>query len=348
MTIEYEQHAQPLRDRYAQAMAETPKARIRNVAQAMGVSELELVVANCGTIKSTLLREPAQDIFRELGTLGTVMALTRNDNCVHERHGRYEEIRAGKTMGIVLGPDIDLRLFFGEWKTAVAVNDGGRLSLQFFDKAGGAIHKVYCTNATDLDAYQTLVEKFKEPAPSWPAVVPFVAPPDQTLPQAPAELRPQWLAMKDTHEFFPLLQRMNVTRLTALQGVGVDLAQIVPNDTVEQMLQAVVDRDIAMMCFVGNRSLIQIHSGPIKKLLRTGQWFNILEPHFNLHLDTSAIDVTWIVNKPTKDGWLTSLECFDKNGDMIAQFYGARKPGIPELAEWRKLLVGYCPEPLAA
>ena len=31
-----------------------------------------------------------QAIFRDLGTLGEVMALTRNDWCVHERHGRYQ------------------------------------------------------------------------------------------------------------------------------------------------------------------------------------------------------------------------------------------------------------------
>ncbi|HEX2517953.1 MAG TPA: ChuX/HutX family heme-like substrate-binding protein, partial [Castellaniella sp.] len=138
------------------------------------------------------------------------------------------------------------------------------------------------------------------------------------------------------------------SRLTALRDVGADLAQTVPNDQVERMLHDVVDQRISIMCFVGNRSMVQIHSGPIKTLRRAGPWFNVLEPHFNLHLDTTAIDVTWIVNKPSKDGWLASLECFDASGDMIVQFYGARKPGIAELASWRKLLVSYCPVPLAA
>lgn len=347
-TQQQQHYPAELRARYAEALSTNPRTRIRNIANVMGVSELELVAANCGSIESTLLVEPAQDILHELGTLGQVMALTRNDWCVHERHGRYEEVRAGKTMGIVLGPDIDLRLFLSEWKTTLAVADGTRLSLQFFDTAGQAIHKVYCTEATDMAAYQALVEKFTDPQPSWPTVVPFVAPADQTLPVAPAELRPAWLAMQDTHEFFPLLKRMNVTRLTALRGVGVDLAQQVPNDTIENMLHAVVEADISLMCFVGNRNLVQIHSGPIKELLRTGQWFNILEPHFNLHLDTTVIATTWIVNKPTKDGWLTSLECFTEQGEMIVQFYGSRKPGIPELSAWRELLVSYCPQPLAA
>jgi putative hemin transport protein len=35
---------------------------------------------------------------------------------------------------------------------------------------------------------------------------------------------------------------------------------------------------------------------------------------------------------------VTSLELLDENGGVIAQFFGARKPGKPELEEWRGLL----------
>src|SRR5690606_2160437 len=349
MTPAYEQQALALRERYKQLKEENPKSRIRNLAALIGVSEMELVAANCGEIQATLLKEPAQDIFKDLGSLGRVMALTRNEWCVHERHGKYEEIRAGKTMGIVLGPDIDLRMFFGDWKTTWAVNDGGRLSIQFFDGAGAAIHKVYVTDESDTAAYHALVEKYAEGAETWPAVQEAVAPEDTTtVTQATPALRTDWLSMKDTHEFHNLLQKHKVARLTALRAVGADLAQEVSNDLAERMLRDVAERDIPFMCFVGNRGMIQIHSGPVKKLMRTGPWFNVLEPHFNLHLDTTAIDSAWVVNKPTADGWVTSVECYDVNGDLVVQFFGARKPGVPELTSWRELLVGYCPVPLAA
>ncbi|MCK9507873.1 MAG: hemin-degrading factor [Pigmentiphaga sp.] len=348
MNASFEQHARPLRERYAQLKEQNPKARIRNLARELSVSEMELVAAGCGGIEPVLLTEPAQDIFKELGSLGRVMALTRNEWCVHERHGKYEDIRAGKVMGIVLGPDIDLRMFFSSWKHTFAVNDDGRLSIQFFDTAGAAVHKVYVTEDTDLDAYHALVAKFTHPAPEWPTVVADSPKADETVAEAPAQLREDWLAMQDTHDFHGLLKRHNVARLTALRGAGTDLAQQVPNDVAERMLHQVAERDIAFMCFVGNAGMIQIHSGPVKKLMRTGPWFNVLEPHFNLHMDTTAIASTWIVNKPTSDGWVTSIECYADNGDLIAQFFGARKPGVPELADWRELLVDYCPAPLAA
>src|SRR5690606_7981840 len=203
---------------------------------------------------------PPQAIFKELGSLGRVMALTRNDWCVHERHGQYEDIRAGNTMGIVLGPDIDLRMFFGSWKYTFAVNDNGRQSLQFFDKSGNAVHKVYLTGESNAEAYQELVERFTDTEPTWPQVEPVHPAEDATVADMPPELRSDWLAMEDTHEFHALLKKHNVSRLTALRGVGADLAQQVDSNIAERMLQDVAERDIAFMCFVGNKGMIQIHS----------------------------------------------------------------------------------------
>ena len=40
----------------------------------------------------------------------------------------------------------------------------------------------------------------------------------------------------------------------------------------------------------------------------------------------------------TVDGLVTSLELFDAEGDTIAMFFGERKPGKPELCEWRALI----------
>lgn len=341
--------AQQLRTQFDEIRATHPKLRIRNAAHAMGVSEMELVAAEAGSIQATRLRTPSQDIFKELGSLGRVMALTRNDWCVHERHGQYLDIHAGNRMGIVLGPDIDLRMFFDHWNTAWAVNENGRYSIQFFDAAGTAVHKVFCTPDSDMQAYHRLVERFTNADPTWPKTrsLQAAAPHHDEATDADG-LRQRWMAMQDVHEFHNILKKFNVSRLAALHAVGIDLAQKIDNDIAERMLDAVSQSKLPIMCFVGNHGMVQIHSGPVERLVRTGQWFNILDPDFNLHLDTTAINQTWIVNRPSSDGWITSLECFAANGDLIVQFFGARKPGIPELTEWRQLLTSYCPEPLAA
>lgn len=345
----YHELAAQLRIRNDALEAAQPGQRARNLAQALGVSEAQWVAAQCGGLRATALTraDSPQAIFRDLGSLGEVMALTRNDWCVHERHGRYESIQADGPVGLVLGPDIDLRVFFSGWGTAWAVEQDGRHSLQFFDRAGVAVHKVYRTDATDAAAYDALVVRFAG-EPAWPQTQPYAAGDEADIVADPQALRSAWLAMQDTHEFFPLLRKFKVSRLAALDAAGIDLAQRVPADTPERMLQAAAESGLSIMCFVGNRGMIQIHTGPVASLRRTGPWFNVLDPRFNLHLNTQAIDSAWVVSKPTSDGWVTSLEVYAASGELIVQFFGERKPGKPELADWRRLLGSLCAQPLAA
>jgi len=44
------------------------------------------------------------------------------------------------------------------------------------------------------------------------------------------------------------------------------------------------------------------------------------------------------VRKPTVDGFVTSLEAYDASGEMIIQFFGKRKEGMTERADWREIL----------
>ena len=47
---------------------------------------------------------------------------------------------------------------------------------------------------------------------------------------------------------------------------------------------------------------------------------------------------TWRVVKPTVDGPVHSIELFDHEGGLMAQFFGRRKPGTPEDERWRALV----------
>ena len=91
------------------------------------------------------------------------------------------------------------------------------------------------------------------------------------------------------------------------------------------------------MVFVGNPGMLQIHSGPIQKVMSVGDWINVMDPRFNLHLRSDSVAKAWLVRKPTVDGIVTSVELFNANGEAIAMFFGERKPGKPELSTWRAL-----------
>lgn len=342
-----QQGIETLRQRH-QALADAhPKLRMRDRAQRLGASEAELVAAGCG-VAVRQLGGTAQQLFRDLGTLGPVMALSRNDHAVHERHGQYQGIEADGPVGIVLGPDIDLRMFFGNWRYFYAVTEHGRDSLQFFDRAGEAVHKVYRTDATDAAAWRAYVDRHAV-ATVTPVLPEPVAPATESEAPADAEaMRAHWLGLKDTHDFFAMLRQFKVSRLGALRTAGEDLAQQVGNTAVETVLGRAAESALPVMCFVGNRGIVQIHTGPVHKLVRTGPWFNVLDEAFNLHLNTEAVASSWVVNKPTVDGWVTSLELYGAGGELIVQFFGERKPGKPELGAWRALLQSLCPTALAA
>lgn len=63
-----------------------------------------------------------------------------------------------------------------------------------------------------------------------------------------------------------------------------------------------------LMLFVGNRRLVQIFIGSIRRVVRTEGWLNVLDPSFHLHLRDRAIAQAWIVDKPTRHGPVRSLE----------------------------------------
>ena len=336
-----------LKQKYDALSAVEQKKRARDLAHLLDVTEAQWVASSLGTLQSIRLEGDGREVFKAIGSLGSVMALTRNQSCVHERHGEYLNIQAQGPVGLVLGPDIDLRIFFSRWAHVWAVQDQDRLSLQFFDQAGVAVHKVFCTEETNTSAYLALVQRFAA-APHWPVSQETPKRIRQAHAKDRVALRQAWLDLKDTHDFFTMLQKFDVERLGALSDVGSDLAQQISVDRIDTMLRAAAHAQMSIMCFVGNPGMIQIHSGVVEKIVQQGPWLNVLDQKFNLHLNLDRIQNVWVVNKPTTDGWVTSIEIFDEAGEMIVQFFGARKPGVPEQPAWRELLVSLCSEKLAA
>ncbi|MGB1581337.1 MAG: hemin-degrading factor [Nevskiales bacterium] len=322
---------------------ESPGMRFREAAAKLGVSEAALVACSCSD-KTQRLRSNWGDLLQQMPKLGRVMCLTRNESVVHERYGCFEQVSVNGMMGLVLGPDIDLRLFLGNWHfgfaTEQALPSGNRKSLQFFDGSGTAVFKVYAVAETDQAAWNALVETFTDPEPQMPLRI--ANSPANEAEQSDSAInlagfRQDWAAMTDTHQFHGLLKRHKLGRQQALRLIGDDYARPLAADCVSRLLEDAAAKHQPIMVFVGNRGCIQIHSGPVSNLKRMGPWFNVLDADFNLHLREDQVDQVWWVRKPTEDGDVNSVEVFDKNGELILQFFGTRKPGIPERDDWREL-----------
>jgi putative hemin transport protein len=339
---------QTTKELYETFKRENPEARIRDAATKLLVSEAELLICQLnGAV--TRLNDTPEDILKTIEELGEVMALTRNHACVHERKGVYENpqffTHGQMKTGLFVNPDIDLRLFMAHWAFAFAVEEltkaGLRQSIQFFDKTGDAIHKIYLTSHSDKDAYTRLVETFKNADQA--LELELTAYPEKAPDAADADvnwqgLRTAWENMKDVHEFFPMLRKFGVGREQAFQNVGADFALEISNDAGIRAIELASEKECEIMVFVGNRGCIQIHTGPTKKVVDFNNWFNVLDPKFNLHLNVDAISRTWVTRKPTADGIITAVELFDADGEIIATLFGKRKQGDAELELWREIV----------
>ena len=325
---------------------ENPKVRIRDAAKVLGVSEAELLDTETGG-NVIRLNDKFSEMLHDLHAFGYVMALTRNEEIVHERKGVYENADTGlpHKMALFVNPDIDLRIFLSSWHFGFAVTGesprGTVRSLQFFDTDGTAVHKIFLTDRSDLKAYEDFVEKYRSPSQDAPLEI--KTKPAKPIDKPDAEIdvegfRAAWAELKDTHDFFPMLKKFGVGREQALRLADDETASAVPPDSFKFVLEKARDRKLPIMVFVGNAGIIQIHTGEVENVVEARGWFNVLDEKFNLHINQDEINSAWVVKKPTADGIVTSLEIFNKTGENVALFFGKRKPGIPEMNEWRALI----------
>lgn len=341
-TTDMETTQNNLKQRYTEYKAANPKKRIREIANELNVSEAELVATGIGET-AIPLKKDFENLLKRIPELGYVMALTRNEYCVSERKGVYENISFTPHAGLVLGEDIDLRLFMQHWQFGFAVNENDRRSLQFFGKTGTALHKIYLTDKSNEDAYQNLLIDFTESSVQTISVLPKENKRAAEMPDEAVQVddfKTAWKGMGDSHEFFALLRRFNVSRTQALRLAPEGFAKKLNAENFKKACELCAGNNVPVMIFVPNHACIQIHTGNIDKLVEMGPWYNVLDPEFNLHLRMDAIAETWHVIKPSTDGDVNSIELYDEQGEMILQMFGKRKPGVPELTEWREVVNG--------
>ena len=322
-----------------------PKMRDRDLADKLGISEADLVAAQVG-FGATRIKSHPDDVMPAIKTLGEVMALTRNESCVHERVGTFEDYRSGAHAAMVLGPDIDTRIFPKHWAFGFAIETetekGLRRTLQFFDTAGDALQKVFMRPTSDHDAWAPLVADLRVDDQSDSITVAPRAPtePAKIVADKRDALIEQWKGMSDTHQFNRFTSKMGMNRLGAYRLAGAPFVRRIAPASVETWLNAVSAAHQKVILFVGNRGNIQIHWGTLDTVKPMGPWLNVLDPHFNLHLRGDHIAEVYIVDKPTKRGPAISIEAFDAEGGLIFQCFGQRDAELKSdtLDTWHAIL----------
>lgn len=331
---------------------QNPGKYARDVAAQMGITEAELTWHRVGH-DAWRLHGEIRNIIAALESVGETKCICRNEYAVHEQVGAFTYQQLGDHAGLVLNPRaLDLRLFLSQWASIFHLRETGshgeRQSIQFFDRHGDALLKVYTTEQTDMPAWSDLLARFLHA--DNPPLELITAGTQEQVPVTveSSVIDKAWREMTDVHQFFGLLKRYSLSRQQAFRLVGGDLACQVDNRALEKLLSAAQQDNNEIMIFVGNRGCVQIFTGQVKNLTPMKGWLNIFNPTFTLHLRDDTIAESWVTRKPTSDGFVTSLELFAADGTQIAQLYGQRTEGEPEQTQWRLQIESLTGKGLAA
>ena len=251
-----------LKSEWLKFKAENPKIRIRDAAKLLKTTEAELLATDCNETVTRLDVKITDFLAEEIPRLGKVKALTRNDEVVHERNGEYLNPSFGKNdhVGLFVGEDIDLRIFLSHWKFTFAVSEIARgkerFSIQFFSGNGSAIHKIYLIKESNKEAFLKIKAIFKHEVQGIleeEIISEEIAPEKRNENPDKEKFQQDWLKLKDTHGFFPLIKKHKVSRLQALElapeNDGVKYSKKVPNDVVKKSLEKVVATKTPIMVF---------------------------------------------------------------------------------------------------
>jgi putative hemin transport protein len=289
---------------------------------------------------------------------GKVQALTGNANGTLERTGvatRLEQDMAAapgpndtdrdaqmrNIAGGYLGGDIDLRFNFGNWKYAFAVvqpDGAGWLSrsLQFFDPSGNAVHKLFLKNEAAAGVFDKLVEDFRAPDQNAALKIDAAPPREAVKPDASVDVKgfqKAWRDMSDASQFNRLLGEYGVEREQAMRFAPAGAVQRVTPQAVKQLLDDASARKLPIIAFMGNEAVTQSYTGTIARTAASGEWYKALAPGLDLQLRVGALTGGYVVQR----AGVTSVEFFDKDGELVVSFFGVRERGKQQPQGWIEL-----------
>jgi len=329
-----------LKKKWDDFLIENPKKRIRDVAKALNVSEMELLATDLLSSVYCLAGD-IKLMAKEFKTLGKVFSLVRNEWAVNEKTGTFKKLAGMEHVGLFLG-EIDQRLFFKKWNYGFFVNQNNKQSIQIFDRNGDAILKIYKQDETKESAWNDLIESFKDDKTK---VLDFsIAQNKQKIEPVKidsTQFSKRWAAIKDVHQYAQLLHELNMTRKQAFEKAPNEFAHRLSNEDVLSVIQDIQGKQVPVVLFVGNKGAIQIFTGKFERIVVMDKWYNVFNKDFTLHLDSSGIDQFWLVRRPSAYGVISSIELLDQKGNTIMQIFGERAPKDLELESWRDILNAY-------
>ncbi len=345
-----------LKLRYELLCQQHPNLRSREAAKRLNVTEAELL-ASCANDTSFHLMNHPEALLSALQTVGEVLIVTRNESVILEKKGTFKDLVFDTQNGfkILKSDSLGLHLLLNSCRYTFLVIEekhiGHRKSLQFFDRHGQAVQKIYLTQNSNEQAFEKIITRFIS---SYQPTYLDISKDETDKQSASKQQATKWPALSEdgqtiqsSHDFFKLLIGRNVSRQQAYDNVGRDLAYEIVPSALQPLCEMAKQDNISLTLAVGNSACMQFHSGPVDKAGEHGQWFNMLNSDFNLYTNSHRITQAWVIRKPQQGNPITLIEFFDDQDHLALQITAINKPDIPESSQWRELVAQLPPRSLA-
>lgn len=324
-----------------QLQRQDPKKKADEIAIELAVSEEQLISSRCGFYEENntrLICEPIQ-ILSELALLGEMTYVMENAVIKHEVDAVLTNIYGHKkthsqaNKPLFSPANVDVQFNFNQFKSIYAINDGGYLSLQFFDQHGQAMYRAFMTDNSSLKNYKSLIKYYKSHN------------------QRPCGTRLEFCSSSKTKNGVDDLNK-TPSKESFGNTVGYDDESIaislssgcifstsLGSSTIRELLEHLHKNKFSIKITVCNAAIQQAWSGVLKIKKVQGTCLRLFGKQFNLDIEASSIGHLWLVKKQSCTGEITTLEIYDKQKNYLATLEADTKENAYyESKKWEKLM----------
>ncbi|MEO0453507.1 MAG: ChuX/HutX family heme-like substrate-binding protein [Verrucomicrobiota bacterium] len=319
-----------------------PKITPIKLAAALKVTEAELTAAYTGEGPVIRLNTDREMQLHDLHALGQVLLVVRNTTCIHELVGNYPQARFYGGHALLAADSFMMHYDLTQWSYGFAVEKNGMRNLEFFDQRGRAVHKVFTTDQTNFQSWNDWVSRYAAEKQS-PIVeverLEEIVPDDIDQREVSRDaLCATWDTLTTSDDFQPMIDHLGLSSLEAIRLGGDAYAKRLSKDALGQFLNHSVQESLSIEATVCSSGTTQNYKGQIKQVTEFGDWLNVLDPHFNLHIDMKAVDSIWMVQKAKAKKPVTVIEVLNRDGKSVLELSESQPVQQPDSSVWKAVI----------
>ncbi|SFC02169.1 Putative heme degradation protein [Marinospirillum celere] len=299
---------------------------------------------------------PLEDVFSLfylLSSLGEVEVQTFNNLGWAKYQGRFNapDLCLDDPQHLELEfrtASMHMKLDLEKWYWGCAVEDrpperSVQRSLQFFNYQGKRFLKIHAVPQTDELAWHNLITNFaKKESAAKPL---FAAQQDQKQLTPPADMQQfsqEWRLMSHAKQLSVLLRRHQADYLPVLQHLDAKFAREVSLTSLSQLLKKwtglsdMTNKPRLKLSFY-TEGCMQAVSGVLQPPRLQHNQLCIAYADGCVHCDPQQLEEAFVVRKPEGDGWVTSLEIFNGQGQLVLKIQEEKPECQPENLLYREI-----------